>query len=208
MKKILFFFLLLSLSVLLLSCHTTKASVSDSEKSETVARTADRLCSSLMTDSTNQWFTLSVDSMIILFAQPFSQQQAIGPFQAAAQESMSLRDAGAAALDDMYFLSYRTPAANSGNNAPVGDKLPTAQQPSAINIYGLHIDTGDNKKSSVQSSAKDSVAETTQSYKAEAKEVRKSAPSKAPQYIFYILIVACVLYAIWRFRSKLKQLFL
>lgn len=207
MKKILFF-LLLSLSVLLLSCRTTKDSVSDSEKSETVATSADRLSSSLMTDSTNRWFTLSVDSVIILFAQPFSQQESIEAFQAAVQRGKSSKDAVPAAVDDMYFLSYKPPAANSGSRSPSGDKHATVQQPAAVNIYGLHIDAGDNKKFCVQSSAKDSVAETTQSYKAEAKEVRKSAPSKAPQYIFYILIIACVLYGIYRFRNKLKKLFL
>ena len=53
MKSILHFLLLLSVSCLLLSCHTTKASVSASEKSETVATSADRLSSSLMTDSIN-----------------------------------------------------------------------------------------------------------------------------------------------------------
>lgn len=208
MKKFLFFLLLLSLSVLLLSCRTTKASVSDSEKSEKVATSADRLSYSLMTDSTNRWFTLSVDSMIILFAQPFSQQESIEAFQAAALGSKSSRDAVPAAVDDMYFLSYKPPAANSGSSSPSGDKHATVQQPAAVSIYGLHIDAGDNKKSSVQSSAKDSVAETKQSYKAKAKEVRKSAPSKAPQYIFYILIIACALYGIYRFRNKLKKMFL
>ena len=204
MKKILFFLLLLSLVYLLLSCKTTKASVSASEKSETVATSADHLYSSLMTDSTSQWFTLSADSIIILFAHPFSQQKDIGPFTAAAQRSSSSRDAEAATLDDMYFLSSKPPAAKAGNSSLIGDKQPTVQQPSGLKIYGLHIDASDNKKSSVQTSAKDSVAKTTQSYKVEAKDVRKSAPSKAPKYIFYILIFAFAAFIIYRFRDWLK----
>ncbi len=103
MKKLLFF-LLLSCTALLVSCKTTKASVSASEKSETVATSADRLCSSLMTDSTNQWFTLSVDSLFIILSE---QGIVIVPEGKASPsltpESMPLRDAGqgAASLDDI-----------------------------------------------------------------------------------------------------------
>ena len=207
MKSLIHICLILSVSCLLLSCRTTKASVSATERSETVARTADRLSFSLMTDTTSRCIALSADSIIILFAHPFSPQKGIGPFPAASQESTSSRDAdqGTAALDDMYFFSYKPPAAKDGNSSPTGDKRPTAQQPSAVSVYGLHIDASGNKKSSVQTSAKDSVAETTQSSVAEAKEMRMSAPSKAPKYIFYILIIACAAFLIYRFRDWLKK---
>lgn len=205
MKKFLLSLLLLSSVFLLLSCRTTEASVSVSERSETVARSADRLCFSLMADSTSRCLTLSADSIIILFAHPFSPQKGIGPFPAACQESTSSRDAGTAALDDMYLPGYKPPAAKGGNSSPVGDKQPTAQQPSTVSVYGLHIDASGNKKSSVHTSAKDSVAESTQSSVAEAKDVRKSAPTKAPKYIFYILILACAIFLIYRFRDWLKN---
>ncbi len=200
MKKLLFF-LLFACTALLLSCKTTKASVSATEKSETVATGAYRLCSSLTTDSISQRLTLSVDSMMILFAQPYSQLQSGMSFIIAAQESTSLRDAGAATLDDMYFLGNKPPAAKDGKSVPSGNKQRTAQQPSAISIYGLHIDKGDNKKSIVQSSAKDSMAETTQSYHAEEKNVRKTAPSSAPKYIFYILLIGIAIWIYHKLRS-------
>jgi len=205
MKKFLLSLLLLSSVFLLLSCRTTEASVSASERSETVARSADRLCFSLMADSTSRCLTLSADSIIILFAHPFSPQKGIGPFPAAGQESTSSRDAGTAALDDMYLPGYKPPAAKGGNSSPVGDKQPTAKQPSAVSVYGLHIDASGNKKSCVQTSAKDSVAESMQSSEAEAKDVRKSAPTKAPKYIFFILILACAAFLIYLFRDWLKN---
>ena len=139
--------------------------------------------------------------MIILFAQPYSQQQSGMPFIIAAQESTSLRDAGAATLDDMYSLGNKPPAAKDGKSVPSGNKQHTAQQPSAISIYGLHIDKDDNKKSIVQASAKDSMAETAQSYHAEGKNVRKTAPSSAPKYIFYILLIAVAIWIYHKLRS-------
>jgi len=205
MKSILHFFLLLSVSCLLLSCHTTKASVSASEKSETVATSADRLSSSLMTDSINTWFTLSVDSLFIILSEqgivivPNGDDSPL----LADNGSTSSRDAGAASLDDMYFYSSKPPA-TSGQNYSANTKQPTAQKPSALKIYGLHVDAGSNKKSNVQTLTTDSVAETTQSSVVKASDVRKSAPSTAPKYIFYILLLACAVYLIYRFRHFFK----
>jgi hypothetical protein len=249
MKKILhssFFILhLLFVSCLLLSCHTTKASVSASEKSETVATSADRLCSSLMSDSFGQRFTLSVDSMFIILteqgivivpedraspsltAERLVQTRAMGkqlftwPSAAESrhQSSMPSRDAGqgAASLDDMYFLSCRSTSGHllpkgrkkhpaNGNKSESDNKRSTAQRASALKIYGLHVDAGSNKKSNVQTLTTDSVAETTQSSFVKASDVRNSAPSTAPKYIFYILLLACALYLIYRFRHILRKL--
>ena len=205
MKQILHFLLLLSVSCLLLSCHTTKASVSASEKSETVATSADRLSSSLMTDSINTWFTLSVDSLFIILSEQgivIVPEDKVSPSLTA--ESMPLRDAGqgAASLDDMYFLSCKPPA--KGNKSESDNKRTTAQRASALKIYGLHVDAGSNKKSNVQTLTTDSVAESTQSSVVKASDVRKSAPSTAPKYIFYILLLACALYLIYRFRHFFK----
>lgn len=206
MKSLLHFLLLLSFSYLLLSCHTTKASVSASEKSETVATSANRLSSSLMTDSMEQKFTLSVDSLFIILSE---QGIVIVPEGNASpsltSESMPLRDAGqgAASLDDMYFLSCK-PSATSVQNYSASTKQRTAQRPSALKIYGLHVEAGSNKKSNVQTLTTDSVAESTQSSSVKAKDVRKSAPSKAPKYIFYTLVIACTVYIMNRLRYYLK----
>ena len=105
----------------------------------------------------------------------------------------------------MYLPGYKPPAAKDAGSSATSDKRPDAQQPSAVSVYGLHIDASGNTKSSVQTSAKDSVAESTQSSEAEAKDVRKSAPTKAPKYIFYILILACAIFLIYRFRDWLKN---
>ena len=228
MKSILNFLLLLSVSFLLLSCHTTKACMSASEKSETVATSADRLSSSLMTDSINRWFTLSVDSLFIILSeqgiaivpegkaspsltserlvQTRAMEKQLFTWPSAAesrhQSSMPSRDAdqGTASLDDMIFLSCKPPA-TTGQNDSASTKLPTAQKPSTLKIYGLHVDAGSNKKSNVQTLTTDSVAETTQSSVIKASDVRKSAPSKAPKYILFILILACAIWVIYKLRS-------
>lgn len=204
MKKLLSSLLLLSLACLVLSCHSTKATMSVSGRSETVAQSADRLSSSLMTDSTSRWLTISADSMIILFVSPSAYQNSKGQFLVASQESTSSRDAGAAALDDMYFHGYKPPATKDGNSSPSGDKQLTALWPDGVKIYGLHIDAGGNEKSSVQVSSEDSEAKATQSVKSEEEAVQKSAPSKAPKYIFYTIVLACAVYGIYRFRHRFK----
>ena len=89
MKKLLSSLLLLSLACLVLACHSTKATMSVSGRSETVAQSADRLSSSLMTDSTSRWLTISADSMIILFVSPSAFQNGNGQFPAAASRPSS-----------------------------------------------------------------------------------------------------------------------
>ncbi len=204
MKKLLSSLLLLSLACLVLSCHSTKTTMSVSGRSETVAQSADRLSSSLMTDSTSRWLTISADSMIILFVSPAAYQNGNGQLPVASQESTSSRDAGAAALDDMYFHGYKPPATKDGNSSPTGDKQLTALWPDGVKIYGLHIDAGGNEKSSVQASSENCETKATQSVKSEEEAEQKSAPSKTPKYIFYTLVLACAVYGIYRFRHKFK----
>ena len=203
MKKFLYV-LLLSISVLMLSCRTTKECVSVSAKSETVATIADRLCSSLMTDSNSHWFMLSADSMVFRFDDSCPTQEGIRPIPDSGKESKTPRDeAKASVLDDLYFLSVKPPEQNTMEKGSSGWKAVTGQQPKVVRVYGLHIDAGDKEKSSVQSSAKYSKSVGSQSSVAEAKEARKSAPSKALMCIFYILIIACAFLGCYRIKKWL-----
>lgn len=185
----------------LLSCATTKSSVSASVRSETVATSAHRLNSSLATDTINKWFTLSVDSMVMVLA---CQDYALVPLNKdgsmpAGWNSVPSRDAdqGAASLDDLFYISCKPPAVN-GSKSETDKKRSTAQQPKALKIYGLHVDAGTQAKSKLQSLAKDSTAETAQSSAAKGKEVRKTAPSQTPKYIFYILLLAFAIYIAYK----------
>ena len=66
MRKMFLPLLLAALAFLLLSCNSTKSTVSASVKNETVAYESDRLSSSLMDDTFSKFFTLSVDSMVLV----------------------------------------------------------------------------------------------------------------------------------------------
>jgi len=193
MKKYLLSSILALLSLLVLSCSSTKNTVSASEKSETVATSADRLCSSLMIDSFSKFFTLSVDSMVIILA-----PREIFP----TGSSFSMpADSGNApsrdALDDAHFQCDRPPAKG---NSHTGMK-PATEQPQALKIYGLQVGASTDQKSELQSSSEDSEAKATQSSQKEEDIVRKSAPSNAPKYLFYIFLIALAIWIIYKLRS-------
>ena len=203
-----FTIILLLVTCMLLSCRTTKEITSASGKSETVVTSTDRLCSSLIADSLGQTLTLSVDSMFIVLTE---QGIAMIPEGIAlptlVSESTSSRDAdrkGAASLDDMYLHGYKPPA----TKGPIitDEQLQRFRTlRAAIKMYGLHVDAGTNKKSNVQTLTKDSVAKSTHSSNVKASEMRKSAPSNAPKYVFYILILALLLYGAYRLSKYLKR---
>lgn len=193
MKKYLLSPILALLSLLVLSCSSTKSTVSASEKSETVATSADRLSSSLMADSFSRFFTLSVDSMVLILA-----PREIFP----KSSSFSLpADSGNApsrdALDDAHFPSGKPPAKG---NSHTGMK-PATVQPKALKIYGLQVGASTDQKSELHSSSEDSEAKATQSSQKEEDIVRKSSPSNAPKYIFYIILIALAIWICYKLRS-------
>lgn len=193
MKKCLLSSIFALLSLLALSCSSTKNTVSASEKSETVATSADRLCSSLIIDTFSKWFTLSVDSMVIILA-----PREIFP----SGSSVSIHaDSGNApsrdSLDDAHFPCDRPPA--NGNFH--GGMKPATEQPQALKIYGLQVGAGNDQKSELQSSSEDSEAKATQSSQKEEDIVRKTSPSNAPKYLFYIFLIALAIWIIYKLRS-------
>ena len=116
MKHLSSLMLILS-AIILLSCHSTKSSVSLSRKSETVASTAHRLCSSWINDTTSQRLVLSADSMIFVFSNSentFTQESSNGFSVLAGSESISPGDAAVASPDDMYFFSSKPPSKGNG----------------------------------------------------------------------------------------------
>ena len=195
MKKYLLSSILALLSLLVLSCSSTKNTVSASEKSETVATSADRLSSSLMIDTFSKWFTLSVDSMVIILAprEIFPQGNSFSlPVDSG---NAPLRDVNA--LDDAHFPSDRPPA----NGISHTGMKPATEQPQALKIYGLQVGANTDQKSILQSSSEDSEAKATQSSQKEEDIVRKSSPSNAPKYIFYIILIGLAIWIFYKLRS-------
>lgn len=212
MKHLSSLMLILS-AIILLSCHSTKSSVSLSKKSETVASTAHRLSSSWINDTTSQRLVLSADSMIFVFSNQentFSEQESTNGFSIlAGSESISPGDAAAASPDDMYFFSSKPPS--KGNSKAQGKTNAKDQreasarrlteQPKALKIYGLHVDAGNNKKSSVHASSVDSEATATQSTHDEEARQQKSIPSNSPKWIFFCLLALILGYFLYKIRT-------
>ena len=212
MKHLSYLMLILS-AIILLSCHSTKSSVSLSKKSETVASTAHRLCSSWINDTTSQRLVLSADSMIFVFSNQentISEQESTNGFSIlAGNESISPGDAAAASPDDMYFFSSKPPSkgnskAQGKTNAKGQREAPArrlTEQPKALKIYGLHVDAGNNKKSSVHASSVDSEATATQSTHDEEARQQKSIPSNSPKWIFFCLLALILAYFLYKLRT-------
>jgi hypothetical protein len=212
MKHLSSLMLILS-AIILLSCHSTKSSVSQSKKSETVASTAHRLCSSWINDTTSQRLVLSADSMFFVFSNSentfFEQEVSNGFSILAGSESISPGDAAAASPDDMYLFSSKPPSkgnskAQEKTNAK-GHRKASArrltEQPKALKIYGLHVDAGNNKKSSVHASSVDSEATATQSNIIEEARHQKSIPSNSPKWIFFCLVALILGYFLYKIRT-------
>ena len=195
MKKYLLSSILALLSLLVLSCSSTKNTVSASEKSETVATSADRLSSSLMIDTFSKFFTLSVDSMVIILAprEIFPQ----GSSFSLPVDSGNAPLRGVNALNDAHFPNDRPP---SNGSSHTGMK-PATEQPQALKIYGLQVGANTDQKSVLQSSSEDSEAKATQSSQKEEDKVRKTAPSNAPKYIFFIILIALAVWIFYKLRS-------
>ena len=185
--------LLAALAFLLLSCNSTKSTVSASVKNETVAYESDRLSSSLMGDSFSKFFTLSVDSMVIILAQREIFPTHKGPQSVADSGNASSRDA----LDDAHFHKERPPADSTSD----GGMKPATEQPQALKIYGLQVGASTDQKYVLQSSSEDSEAKATQSSHEEEEQQRKSAPSNAPKYLFYIILIALAIGIFYKLRS-------
>ena len=211
MKHLSYLMLILS-AIILLSCHSTKSSVSLSRKSETVTSTAHRLCSSWINDTTSQRLVLSADSMIFVFSNSentFEQESTNGFSILAGSESISPGDAAAASPDDMYFFSSKPPSKGNskaqGKTNAKGQREASArrltEQPKALKIYGLHVDAGNNKKSSVHASSVDSEATATQSTHDEEARQQKSIPSNSPKWIFFCLLALILAYFLYKIRT-------
>ena len=206
MKKYLLSSILALLSLFVLSCSSTKNTVSASEKSETVATSADRLSSSLMIDTFNRYFTLSVDSMVLILAPR-------EVFPTGSSYSMPADSGNAPSrdtLDDAHFPSGRSSSAGllpTGRKKPPANgtfhtgMMPATEQPQALKIYGLQVGANTDQKSILQSSSEDSEAKTTQSSQKEEDIVRKSSPSNAPKYIFYIILIGLAIWIFYKLRS-------
>ena len=86
------------------------------------------------------------------------------------------------------------------------DSLKAPRTPHKVKVYGLHLNENIEKKSVEQTDLKDSVTAVTQSEKSKSAKKQSSSPNYVLKDIFFILILVCILYIIYRCRRFLKNL--
>ena len=180
-----FFHTCLFLCVTLTACTAKRSAIKAVSESETASVTESRLTFYRTIDSLSRQFALSFDSAMIWMPE----------FPTAYTSGM--------------IGCTETPSDSINNTAgPEADKRPTSAsrphivRPHAIKVYGLHLNEHVEKKSVNNADLKDSVNRFTQSQKHKSASKQSSKPSNTPKYIFYILVLVCVLYVIYRLRRR------
>ena len=169
----------------LTSCRTMRTSEKAVSESETASVTASRLTFYRTIDSLSRQFELSFDSAMIWMPE-FPTAYTSGMIGCTETPSDSINK----------------------TTAPEADKQPSSAsrlnrvRPHAIKVYGLHLNEHVEKKSVNSADLKDSVNRFTQSQKHKSASKQSSKPSSTPKYIFYILVLVCVLYVIYRLRRR------
>ena len=180
-----FFHTCLFLCVTLTACTAKRSAIKAVSESETASVTESRLTFYRTIDSLSRQFTLSFDSATIWMTE----------FPTAYTSGM--------------IGCTETPSDSINNTTrPEANKRPSIAsrlnrvRPHTIKVYGLHLNEHVEKKSVNSANLKDSVATVTQSQKNKSASKQSSKPSSTPKYIFYILVIVCVLYVIYRLRRR------
>ena len=179
------FFVFIICSMSLTACRTMRTSEKAVSESETASVTESRLTFYRTIDSLSRQFALSFDSAMIWMPE-FPTAYTSGMIGCTETPSDSINN---------------TAGAEADNRASIASRL-NRVRPHTIKVYGLHLNEHVEKKSVNSADLKDSVATVTQSQKNKSASKQSSKPSSTPKYIFYILVIVCVLYVIYRLRRR------
>ena len=182
----LFIFVLTSLA----ACKTMRTSEKAVSESETASVTESRLTFYRTIDSLSRQLSLSADSISIIFLNP------------GLTEIPTAYTSGMIGCTETPSDSINNTAGPEADKRPSNASRPNMVCPHAIKVYGLHLNEHVEKKSVNSADLKDSVNRSTQSQKHKSASKQSSKPSSTPKYIFYILVLVCVLYVIYRIRHS------
>ena len=168
------FFVFIICSMSLTSCRTMRTSEKAVSESETASVTASRLTFYRTLDSLSRQFSMSADSLIILFGPEFPTAFPSGIEGCAETPS-----------DTSKFFS-------SSISSPSGHKQ--------VKVYGLHVTGVSDKKSVVNADLKDSVTVATQSKMDKSASKQSSDPSKVPKWICLCMVMVLLLYILYKIR--------
>ena len=180
-----FFHTCLFLCVTLTACTAKRSAIKAVSESETASVTESRLTFYRTIDSLSRQFALSFDSAIIWMPE-FPTAYTSGMIGCAETPSDSINNIAESKADERPGIASRH------------NKV----RPHAIKVYGLHLNENIEKKSVNNADLKDSVNKSTQSRIDKSASMQSSKPSSTPKYIFYILVLVCVLYVIYRLRRR------
>jgi len=168
------FFVFIICSMSLTSCRTMRTSEKAVSESETASVTASRLTFYRTLDSLSRQFSMSADSLIILFGPEFPTAFPSGIEGCAETPS-----------DTSKFFS-------SSKSSQSG--------PKQVKVYGLHVTGVSDKKSVVNADLKDSVTVATQSKMDKSASKQSSDPSKVPKWICLCMVMVLLLYILYKIR--------
>ena len=180
-----FFHTCLFLCVTLTACTAKRSAIKAVSESETASVTESRLTFYRTIDSLSRQFTLSFDSAMIWVP-----------------EFPTAYTSGMIGCTETPSDSINNSAWPEADKRPSNASRPNTVRPHAIKVYGLHLNEHVEKKSINNADLKDSVNRYTQSLKHKSASKQSSKPSSTPKYIFYILLLVCVLYVIYRLRRR------
>ena len=179
------FFVFIICSMSLTSCRTMRTSEKAVSESETASVTESRLTFYRTIDSLSRQFELSFDSAMIWMP-----------------EFPTAYTSGMIGCTETPSDSINNTAGPEADKRPSSASRPNKVRPNTIKVYGLHLNEIVEKKSVNSADLKDSVATVAQSQKNKSASKQSSKPSSTPKYIFYILVLVCVLYVIYRLRRR------
>lgn len=168
------FFVFIICSMSLTACRTMRTSEKAVSESETASVTASRLTFYRTLDSLSRQFSMSADSLIILFGTEFPTAFPSGIEGCAETPS-----------DTSKFFS-------SSKSSQSG--------PKQVKVYGLHVTGVSDKKTVVNANLKDSVTVATQSKMDKSASKQSSDPSKVPKWICLCMVMVILLYILYKIR--------
>ena len=206
---------------MLTACRTMRTSEKAVSKSETASVTESRLTFYRTIDSLSRQLRLSADSISIIFFGPGQEFPSAVPSGIEGHLETPSNSALIPSTASSALRSEGSPrnakarqggkppdnASRTGNASRYSNAQPSSNAqrtntsvPHRITVYGLHLSEGREEKTISQADLKDSVTAVTQSEQVKSATKQSSSPSSAPKYIFYILLLACALYGIYRLR--------
>ena len=204
MKHASYYFLLncLTICLLLTACSTKRSAMKAVSESETAAVTASRLTFYRTIDSLSKQFNMAADSIIMIFPNT-SMTEFPTAFPSGIEGCAETPSDSLAILkkhNARQRLRNASRSATASRHSQVPSNLLRHPGPVALKIYGLHIAENSEEKTVTNADLIDSVTAVTQSKTVKSSTKQSSKPSSTPKYIFYILVLVCVLYIIFRHR--------